>query len=307
MIRFRTHPAMIALLFVCGCALVNNDGESTGTGLTWAELRSKKDAPTDDNSPVLKVATIEANIVRRPLNDSRIRTLVWEELDESGLMSPEDRRRLNDSGFRVGIAGSSAPWALQSLAKDASGVAVSNDRQAGLSSLTSGARNPVGPAFSVFERGISRLEVQEAIDPSSIPVHSIAELSGLNDLSHLRCTIQVTAEELHPDRAMISVLPQVYSGANAMRLSVVGTSDQLPIRQNVHPLYGQQFRLKLHRGEVAVIGRYVSDDWNAGRLFFQPTSGPSASECLLLIRLVDVNQIKGKSEMDVSVGKKYVW
>lgn len=303
----RFYPATtLLLLLLAGCALFRADGQSVDPDVPWAE-RDGSDGTAASQAPVLQVAQFEANIVRRPANDARVRTLVWEDLDESGPMSPEERQKLNKSGFRVGVAGSSTPWALQSLARDASQAAVSGSGESATDSMQDNFRVPVGPAFAVFERGVTHLEVQKQLDPSLIPLDSIPELTGLKQAGHLRCVMQVTVEELDQGWALLNVLPEIHSGARTMRLSVTGTSDQLPVRQNVYPLYEQQFKLKLHRGEVAVIGRYGSDHWSPGRLFFQPDSGSAASESLLLIRLAGVDQVKGRSDMSVSIGKKYSW
>ena len=302
----RVLTAATLTLFVSGCALFRSGTDTGGLGLTWADLRGQK-AEESDNSPKLNVAQLEANIVHRPANDSRIRTLVWEELDESGVMSPEQRQRMNSSGFRIGVAGSSTPWALQSLAQDARKAAVSGNSDASIAAMSTAYQAPIGPSFPVFEGGMTRLEVQTNLDSSQIPLRSIGGLDNLRDAEHLRCAVQGTVEEASDDWVLLTVLPQIHSGSNAMRLSVIGNNDHLPVRQNVYPLYEQQFQIKLHRGEVAVIGRFGSDEWNAGKLFFQPNSGSAASESLLLIRLLGVDHAMGRSEASVSVGKKYDW
>ncbi|MCA9037489.1 MAG: hypothetical protein KDA91_20285 [Planctomycetaceae bacterium] len=294
------------MLFVCGCALFRSGESGNGLGITWRELRGTENAAAeaDEGAPRLNVAQLEANIVHRPANDARIRTLVWEELDESGVMSPDQRQQLNASGFRIGVASGSTPWALQSLAQDARKVPVSS----GASDMPDATTQiPLGPSFPVFEGGSTRLEVQQELDSSLIPLQSIEGLDGMRQTDNLRCTVQVTVKEASEDWVLLTVLPQIHSGTRALRLSVVGNSDQLPVRQSVYPLYEQQFQVKLHRGEVAVIGRFGSEEWNAGRLFFQPTRGSSASESLLMIRLLGVDQVTGRSETSVSVGKKYHW
>ncbi len=304
-------PVLATLLVISGCALFRSDGDPDGMDITWPELRKNagpQHADTEQSaSRVLKAAIVEANIVRQPVSDPRIRTLVWEGLDESGLMSPEDRQRLNRGGFRVGVAGGSMPWALQSLARDATQVATSGSAETDIAALDHNFQLPVGPTFSVFERGVTRLEVQPALDPAVIPVDSIAELQGLQDLRNLRCAVEVTVTELNSDWALLTAVPQIYAGTATTRLTIQGNNSQLPVRQNTIPLYQHQFRVKLHRGEVAVIGRHGDDEWNAGRLFFQPDSGSAASECLLLIRLADVSEIRGRSDTSVAIGKKYVW
>lgn len=304
----RLFLATTLLLLLTGCALLGFNGEQKPLDTPWSADSGDADPTKSASSvPVLKVAQLEANIVRRPANDSRMRTLVWQDLDESGPMSPEVRQQLNRSGFRVGVAGSSTPWALQSLAREASHVRMTVASDTSPEALNNSFQMPVGPAFSVFEKGVTRLEVQSSLDASVIPLESIAELHGLRDLSQLKCVIEVTIEELDQGWVLINVLPQIHSGSSTTRLSINSNNSQLPVRQNIYPLYEQQFQLKLHRGEVAVIGRYGSDTWNAGRLFFQPDTGSAASEALLLIRLVGVDQVKGRSDLSVSVGKNYAW
>ncbi len=252
------------------------------------------------------MANIEANIVRRPVGDSRIRTIVWDEVDESGLMSPEERQRLNGAGFRVGIAGSSAPWALQSLAKDAMKVPMSTEVDAA-TAVNNSFSMPVGPSFTIFERGVTRLEVQANLDARKIPAKALSEMADLDDQSNLRCVLEITVEEINSDWAMLNVLPQIHYGANTVRLSVSGNSGHLPVRQEVHPLYDQQFKVRVHRGEVMVVGRHGADDWNPGRLFFQPEDGRSATECLLLIRLADIGEVRGQRELSVNYSEKTLW
>ncbi len=302
----RFYPATALLMVIAGCALLGIETKKGKLDTPW-DASDSESADNSSSAPVLKAALMEANIVRRPANDARIRTLVWEELDESGPMSPEQRQQLNRSGFRVGVAGNSGIWALQSLARETTQVAMSQPAEAQSEDLHTSFQMPVGPSFSLFRNGVTRLEVQNSVDPAVIPVESIPELAGLRQLNQLRCVMQITVDELQDGWALLTVLPQIYSGSNIMRLSVAGNSDQLPVRQNVYPLYEQQFQLKLHRGEVAVIGRYGSDNWNPGRLFFQPDNGSAAAECLLLIRLVGIDHVKGKSDLSVNIGKKYAW
>ena len=310
------------LLLLPGCALFGSDeskNASLSAAIPWGQLftgdrsdvnslpaplpwsRRKADAQ-DDTSTILLMARLEANIATRPANDPCIRSLVWEELDESGLMSPENRQRLNLSGFRVGVAGSATPWALQSLAREATVAGRSTDAQQSIPEMSHSGMMALGPVFSVMQNGKSLLEVQSQLDPQTIPLSRIPDLASLRDRSGLRCVFEVSVKELNDDWALLSVLPQIHAGAATTRLSINGTSNQLPVRQNIVPLYDQQFTVKLHTGEVAVIGRHDSGDWNPGRLFFQPDSGTSASERLLMIRLAGVDKVRGQSDASFRVG-----
>ncbi|MBL8816607.1 MAG: hypothetical protein JNL58_11300 [Planctomyces sp.] len=307
MVPVRISLATMLLLGLSGCALWSDTASTDSDwGLSWKELRG--DQPkSDEEGRLLKVASVEANIVRRPVGDARIRTIVWDEVDESGPMTPEERQRLNAAGFRVGIAGSSTPWALQSLAKDAMKIPMANDVDSALPNTGTVFSTPVGPSFTVFERGVTRLEVQANIDPRKIPTKSIPELSDVNDLTDVRCVLEVTVEELNSDWAMLNILPQIYYGANTVRLSVAGNNSHLPVRQSVHPLYEQQFRVRIHQGEVLVVGRHGADQWHAGRLFFQPDQGSSATESMLLIRLAAIDEIRGRRDTTVTYSETQSW
>ena len=286
--------AAAAFVLLPGCALfVRDPAGSTGlmSSLPW----SRKDVQaSDSDGPVLSMARLEASIVSRPANDARIRRLVWEELDESGLMSPEIRGRLNQSGFRVGVAGSSTSWVLQSLARDAVRAHRAADEQS-LADLSQ--TESLGPSFGLMAGGKSLLEIQNGLNPAVLPFKQLPELAAIRDRNGLRCVLEVSVKELNEDRVLLNILPQLHAGAVAPRLSISsGSSEQLPVRQNVYPLYDQQFTLTLMTGEVAVIGRHDSTEWNLGRLFFQPESGPSGSERLLMIRMAGVDRLKGQSD-----------
>ena len=144
------------LLLLPGCALFGSDesknpspsaANTLPARLPWSRRRA--DAQ-DDNATILLMARLEANIATRP--------------DESGLMSPENRQRLTQSGFRVGVAGSATPWALQSLAREAATAGRSTDAQQSIPEMSHSGMMALGPVFSVMQNGKSLLEVQSQLD-----------------------------------------------------------------------------------------------------------------------------------------------
>ena len=281
------------LLLLPGCALFVADGTKSADGsptFPWSRKTAQEDI---DTAPTLKMARLEASIVSRPVNDARVRQYVWEELDESGLMSPDIRQHLNDRGFRVGVAGRSTPWALQSLARE-SVMARRSDNEQPLPDSVHPAS--VGPSFSLMQSGRSLVEVQSQLDGRTLPLRQLPELATARDHTGLKCIVELSVKELNDDWVLLNVLPQIHTGAATTRLSITGASEQLPVRQNVISLYEHQFTVKLLAGEIAVIGRNESSEWNLGRLFFQPQAGSSGSEKLLMIRMVGVDRLKGKSD-----------
>jgi hypothetical protein len=295
-------PALAAaalMLLLPGCALFEaNKGLQTSSGQTLERFGEKKDT---NSGLTLSTARLEATIVSRPAHDERIRNHVWLELDEGGLMEPDQRQRLNHSGFRVAVAGGTAPWALQSLARESVAAARSTEGQASQYS-SSDQFDSMGPAFSVMPNSKSLIEVQSQLDSSRLRLDELSELSSLRDQSGLRCVMEVSVKELTNDMVELSVLPQIHTGAYTARLSISGSMEQLPVRQNILPLYDQQFTVRLHTGDVVVIGQQRSESWNSGRLFFEPYSGTAATERLLLIRLAGVDQMKGRSDTSFRLG-----
>ncbi|MCP4511907.1 MAG: hypothetical protein GY826_36515, partial [Fuerstiella sp.] len=96
------HLVLLSLLPGTGCALIGmqrEDAISTGKPVTVDQLSEFK-----GDAPVRTILRLNTSNVTTLATDQRIRSGIWEELDESGLMSPEDRRRLNQSGLRVGVA-----------------------------------------------------------------------------------------------------------------------------------------------------------------------------------------------------------
>ncbi len=290
-------PAFAAatlMLLLQGCALFHAKGDSTDNRGIARELFAKSDEKHD--GPVLNTARLEASIVVRPANDERVRKEVWMDLDECGLMAPDRRQSLNQHGFRVAVSGGTASWSLQSLAREAYAATQSTEGQASLSTNLSEQVGPMGPSFSVMQNGKSLIEVQSQLDASLLPLKQLPELAAVGDQSGLRCVMEVSVKELSDDMVLLSVLPQIHHGANTTRFSVSGATEQLPVRQNIVPLYDQQFTVRLHTGDIVVIGQHRSDEWNSGRLFFEPLTGSAATERLLMIRLAGIDQMKGQSD-----------
>ncbi|MFM7058125.1 MAG: hypothetical protein ACKO2P_14495 [Planctomycetota bacterium] len=240
----------------------------------------------------------------RPAEDPRLRRLVWEELDESGLMSPEQRRKLNSGGLRIGVAGSGAPWALQSLAREATAAEQLDRDGMSRSDLSAGALG-VAQGYSLMPGGQSFLELQSGLDEQGLPLTRIPQLAGLRDRRQLRCVIEVTAKEIEQDWVLLNLLPVVHAGMVAPRLKIEDFSEQLPVRQNVVPLFEYQVDVRLMADEVAVMGRYggpAGNAWTAGSLFFHPEPTGGGIERLLMIRMAGIETLEGRSDPGFRLG-----
>jgi len=277
----------VVLLCVCGCALFS--GASVYTDASGYPLKDRQKLKLD-GVPVKQVIHLDTSIISATESDRRLR-IVWEELDESGPMSPGDRRRLNETGLRVGVAGSALPWALKSLQRGERGGMASDSATSDQMSF--------GTSIAVVEGDHTTIEL-----PGSghllIPPGELPGLSSGRDLKDATCVLEVTPVEHGPGWVVIRVLPKIHHGARSVRYNMTDRGDQMPTRQNETALYEQQFELKVHENETVVIGHLKSDDWTLGRLQFQSESLTSTSERLIAFRLNRITQVVGQKSLQVS-------
>ncbi len=132
-----SHAPVLAaatlMLLLPGCALFHAKENVSESSVENAGMVREEFSETDTGL-TLNTARLEASIVTRPAHDELIRKHVWIELDESGLDGPDRRQRLNQTGFRVAVASGTAPWALESLAREALAAVRSTEGQASQSS-----------------------------------------------------------------------------------------------------------------------------------------------------------------------------
>ena len=174
------HIAMIALLSTLsfsGCALLGT--KEVGP---LSETQSRKPSQLtelEDDAPVRRIVRLDTSIVSALSTDKRIRDLAWAELDESGLMSFEDRRRLNESGIRVGVSGGSLPWALTSLLRGER-VQQESNAAAGTNFSSSRQTSSFGSHLAIPEGSSSIVEIPNDDASLVIPAGRIAGLYSLS-------------------------------------------------------------------------------------------------------------------------------
>ncbi|MDG1896216.1 MAG: hypothetical protein P8J37_15035 [Fuerstiella sp.] len=299
MSRVITCLLLLSLLSASGCALI--DTERNGSISTGKPVSADQLAEFQNDAPVRTILRLNTSNVTTLATDQRIRSGlgIWEELDESGLMSPEDRRRLNQSGLRVGVAGSTLPWALTSLLRGerVQSTPSSNDR-------AEARRKPdgsivFGTQLVLPSGSTSLIEIPSPGDSLLIPAGHIAGLKHGAELRNARCMFHVSTAEIGDGWVVIRFLPQIHHGEMSVRYSIADSGEQLPVRQRIQPLYEQQFELKLHTGETAVIGYQKQDDWTVGRLMFQRESLSSLNEQVVTIELAAVEAVQGQKSVTV--------
>lgn len=287
----------LCLLSTCGCALLNlqtDKVEDFSRPLDADEL-----AEFERTRPVRKVVRLETAVMAASASDRRIRELVWEELDESGLMSPENRRRLNQSGIRVGVSGGTIPWALDSLRRGERHQLVKTQRP----EVGSGINQSVGTHVAIPEGGRSLIEIPSVGGSIIIPAGQIAGLNDGAELEAARRVLELTPVEYGNGWVLIRFLPQIHHGAITTRYSIAQGAETMPVRQRIQPLYEQQFELKLHANETAVIGCQESEGWTVGQMLFQSEQLTSTTENLIALQLKTVEHVAGQQTVHVDYSK----
>ena len=300
MIRPIQQLVLLSLLCSTGCALLNFSGTSL---LEPKEpLSADQIAEFENDAPTRNIVRVQTSVMSALATDKRIRDGVWDKLDETGLMSPDDRRRLNQSGIRVGVAGGALPWALQSLHR---GEHTEQNRlpymRRNVNVHSTGA--PMGTQVTIPEGSRSVVELPSPNESLTIPAGKIAGLNSGRELTNAHCLIELTPIEYGNGWVVIRFLPQIHHGNVTTRYSMSGTGERMPVRQKIQPLYEQQFDLKLHADETVVIGHFEQDDWTVGRLLFQSESLTARSERLLALQVNAVEKISGQKSLEVNYSK----
>lgn len=293
------HPAAFGLLCLAGCALF--DAGTRDVLQSPEKLAAERSAALDSDVPVRKIVRLDTTLVSALASDRRLRELVWEELDESGLMSPEDRRRLNQSGIRVGVAGGRPPWSLASLIRGDRAQSTSSDSATPLHSANQSFS--LGNSLAIAEGSQTFIELPHDGTSLVIPPGRIAGMYNGSDLKDARCVLQLTPTEYGAGWVVIRFLPQIRHGTMTTRYSVSAEGESMPTRQRIHPLYEQQFEVKLHANETVVIGHQEQDDWTAGRLMFQSDTLAARNERLVVLQLKQIEEVKGERTITVDYQK----
>lgn len=280
------HSKLIAFLMafsatLSGCALfAPKESESLQFG------SRKPSTSTLDSAPVKHVVRMQAATISSGPSDVRLRNLIWEELDESGPLRPEDRIRLNQGGIRVGVSGGTLPWALNGLLPSAQ---QSQTSQTG----------SFGTGLMILEGNQSRIELPAKDEQIAIPPGQLAGLNKGGELRDASCSFRIEPQKYAKGWVVLRVVPELRYGDVSSRFSLDSDGGHVEKRQKLHPLYEQQFEVKLHVGESIVIGYHKNDDWTVGGMLLQSEDLTAVSENLVVLQLTGVEAVKGEKSMTV--------
>lgn len=275
---------MLLLLLTCfasttlfGCAQLFRRSE---TEPTLSEQTQQ--APARD-SIVLDVALAD-----RRVDDSLVQ-LLWDDVDEIGVLDVETKRMLNANGFRIGVAGSSVPAALNTILRESKQKEPnqpawnrSTDQMPGSSVVTL-----FNGQDTLFEVGSNSALSFIEVDKNGVAQEEPTEYESV------RCVIRLTAEKMQEGWIKLRFLPEIHHGANANHLTVATDGLKYKKSQRIEKLYRYQFEVTLNPGEIAIIGANESDDNRPGRRFLTNQGAAELSHKLITVRFLETNSVIG--------------
>ncbi|MCH7989026.1 MAG: hypothetical protein IID46_07725 [Planctomycetes bacterium] len=222
---------------------------------------------------------LEIYFVERPKSDPLLGEMLWRDIAPIGSLSPEVRRELEDSGFRVGHTSSPPPPALETLLglraeiSDASGPAdqkhlVRQHVNLGLGNETEIQTSPYYPHLDV-------------IIPSSEGVQ-------LKTFENARCLYRIKAKRLQKGWVTLEFQPEIHHGQYGYRFRPSSAGWAGGTKQSVYPIFTQSFSVSLNQGEMVVLSADGKDAESLGSYFFHGHGNESRRQGLLIVRLAEL-------------------
>ncbi len=297
--RFRIEICVLLLFtMMSGCALFSSGTKDSLTDKKDDDQTREAFKPTA--APVKRIVRLKSSVIPQPAAESRVRKAVWNQMSENCLIRPQTRRRLNQTGFRVGVSQPPYPWALDSLLSSSKEYQQrGSSRSSSQGSLFFSASGHAGTPVVIPEGSDSLVEIRRGT-ASEIPDDvTIPGLTGLEPYDEIRCVLRVRTLTSDDNGALLQFLPELQFGSQAMRLTVRDGREQLPVRQKIVPLFDQQFELKLHANDVIVLGYNRDEQWTTGQFFFRSDRLNGSQEHLVVLQVSDVETVEGRPSVQV--------
>ncbi len=245
----------------------------------------------ESSAPERVTISLDVAVARRPVTDPLLK-LIWDDVDEVGVLTHEEREQLNANGFRVGVAGSGIPSALQTMLRDSVQPQRSVMPASGSSRLLPGASH-----LTLFHGQDTLVEItglQHEISFSEIT--DDRDEAELTSYENARCVFRVTVEKIQDGWVRVRFLPEIHHGSTANRPVFGDAGLQYKATQRIQPLYRYQFELTLNSGEVAIVGAADDTENRAGTRFFTTEEAGQQMRRLITIRFVETSTIRGKRQ-----------
>lgn len=282
--RARPTRSLLLLLWWGYCAL----------GLVGCEVfpqNTAKLASSDAGLPNIKVPPdsieLEIMFVERPTGDRLMGDVLWNEVDTILNLEPQEQRDLARNGYRIGVAGSHPPAALQQLleirAKPKEGevtAAMESDQrlQGNRIFVSSGSETQIQLNDVPYENfGFNLFGSNGAREPE------------VRTFNGARCLYRVSVRREQPGWARLEFVPEIHHGAEQLRPAATTDQWELKSQANIEKLYAQRFTLLLNTGDMALVTGRVDLPDTAGHRFFTGPEGQDGVQRMLIVRLARVS------------------
>lgn len=230
---------------------------------------------------------LEIMFVERPTGDRLMGDVLWNEVDTILNLEPQEQRDLARNGFRIGVAGSHPPAALQQLLEirakpkegEVTAAAESDQRLQG---------------NRIFVSSGSETQIQL----NDVPYENFGfKLFGSNGareaevrtFNGARCLYRVSVRREQPGWARLEFVPEIHHGAEQLRPAATTDQWELKSQANIEKLYAQRFTLLLNTGDMALVTGRVDLPDTAGHRFFAGPEGQDGVQRMLIVRLARVS------------------
>ncbi len=222
---------------------------------------------------------LEVYFVERPKSDPLLGEMLWRDIAPIGTLSPEVRRELKSSGFRVGHTSSTPPPALETLL--------------GLRTEISDDAGPADQKHLVRQhinlRAGNETEVQTSPHyPQMDVILPSSEGVKLKSFENARCLFRIKAKRLQKGWVTLEFQPEIHHGQIGYRYMPSSEGWAGRTKQIIHPIFTQRFSVSLNQGEMVVLSADGKDAESLGSYFFQGPGNDTRRQRLLIVRLAEL-------------------
>jgi hypothetical protein len=220
---------------------------------------------------------LEFMFIDRPIGDPLMGGELWQQVDQIGTLSSEQRMTLTENGWKVGHSSAHPPRALEQLLELNSNGA-QQDRQ----------RQFLVRRVAVRSGGEVPVNVTESIPELEFALKSDARAKKY---SNARGVLKISVEREQDGWVRLNFQPEIHHGNKWLR--PIPTQFDWTSRQSqaVLPLYDQRFSLSLNIGEMALITSDGDDKSNSGHAFFRSIDSSGQVQRLLVVRIANMRRV----------------
>lgn len=257
-------------------------------GCSLLSIGQKDEQADNFKLPLLAAAPdavqLDLVFVDRPESDLLLQRSLWKEIDEIAGMPPQTRSRLHQAGWRIGVASSRPPQALEELLELASDLPQTRDTD----------RRLIGRRVAVPAGTDVPIEVTELLPE----LHARLQADGkVKSWSDAKAILRLRVEREQDGWVRLVCTPEIHHGRKWLRPIATPQDWQHQRTQNIEPLYELQFELSLNLGEMGVVTALNNADQgentteSVGRAFFHSGELSGKLQRLLVIRVADMRRM----------------